>query len=313
MNSVSGQRRAALALRYAILVGLVALLLAPLCYLLATALASPGVGMRISDNPLALLWPAEWRWENFAEVWRVIPFSRYYANSLFVALAITAGQTLTSACAAFAFARLEWPGRDKIFLCYLATLMVPGAVTMLPNFVLMKMLPDAMAGLAPVLDWRAMRYVGSGEHAVEVGRLVGLDSYFALIAPGMFSAYGTFMLRQYFLTIPRQIDEAAKIDGCGYWRLFRSILLPLATPGLATLAIFTFVGAWSSFLWPLVVLSRDDLRTLPLALPIFQSQYGAEWHLLMAAALLMLLPSLLVFLFGQRYFVHGLAVGAVKG
>ena len=313
MKSNAAQERAVLVCRYLVLGGLLALLLAPLGYLGATALAAPGVGTRLSDHPLDLIWPDEWHWANFAEVWRVIPFSRYYSNSLVVALTITAGQTLTSACAAFAFARLNWPGRDRVFFCYLATLMVPGVVTMLPNFVLMKTLPEFMAALAPAIDWQAMRFLGAGAEAPAVGRLVGLDSYFALIAPGMFSAYGTFMLRQFFLTIPRQIDEAAKIDGCGYWRLFRSILLPLATPGLATLAIFTFVGAWSSFLWPLVVLSRDELRTLPLALPIFQSQYGAEWHLLMAAALLMLLPSLVVFLVGQRYFVHGLAVGAVKG
>jgi multiple sugar transport system permease protein len=191
--------------------------------------------------------------------------------------------------------------------------MVPGSVTMLPNFIAMKMAPDLMQHLAPFLDWRAFRYLGTAPDAPGVGRLVGLDSFFALIVPSMFSAYGTFMLRQFFLSIPKDLDEAAKIDGCNPWQIFTKMILPLATPGLTTLSIFTFMGIWGSFLWPLVVINQQSLRTLPLGLQAFQGQYGTEWPLMMAAALMMLLPVLAIFLLGQRFFVSGLTAGAVKG
>ncbi len=287
--------------------------LLPLAFMLTTALSAPGEAMRATDSLVGMLWPQSWRWENFAEVWQVVPFLRYYVNSLLVALVVTGGQVFTSACAAFAFSRLRWTGRDKLFLAYLATMMVPHSVTMLPNFVAMKILPEWLAIALPNIDWMALRYLGSGEHAIPIGRLVGLDSYFALTVPAMFSAYGTFLLRQFFLSLPRELDEAALIDGCSYWQIFRRVILPLSLPGLATLTIFTFMGIWGSFLWPLVVTNQEFLRVLPVGLQAFQGQYGTEWHLMMAAALLMLLPILGIFLAGQRFFVSGLTVGAVKG
>lgn len=294
-----------------ILLGVTFLL--PLAFMLATALSRPGEAMQATDSFTAMLWPRSWQWENFAEVWRVVPFLRYYANSLFVAVVVTCGQVFTSACAAYAFSRLRWPGRDKLFLAYLATMMVPHSVTMLPNFVAMKILPEWLTAVLPGIDWLAMRYIGSGPDAIPIGRLVGLDSYFALIVPGMFSAYGTFLLRQFFLGLPKELDEAAKIDGCSYWQIFRLVIIPLALPGLATLTIFTFMGIWGSFLWPLVVTNQEFLRVLPVGLQAFQGQYGTEWHLMMAAALLMLLPIVGIFLAGQRFFVSGLTIGAVKG
>jgi multiple sugar transport system permease protein len=287
--------------------------LLPLAFMITTALAEPGEALQPVESISAMVVPQTWRWENFIEVWRIVPFLRYYLNSLFVAGVITVGQVFTSACAAYAFSRLQWPGRDRLFLAYLATMMVPGAVTMIPNFVVMRMLPEWLDQLLPLVEWGEPRFIGLHEGAPMVGRLVGLDSYFTLIVPGMFSAYGTFLLRQFMLGLPREIDEAAKIDGCGYWRLFAGIILPLSLPGLATLTIFTFMGAWSSLLWPLVTTNSEALRTLPLGLQAFQGQYGTEWHLMMAAALLMLLPIVIIFLLGQKYFVHGLTVGAVKG
>jgi multiple sugar transport system permease protein len=287
--------------------------LLPLAFMLATALAEPGEALRPTESVVEMVVPQSWRWENFVEVWRIVPFFRYYLNSLVVAGAVTVGQVFTSACAAYAFARLQWPGRDKLFLAYLATMMVPGAVTMIPNFVAMRMLPEWLEQLLPFIQWSEYRYLGTSLDAAPVGRLVGLDSYFTLIVPGMFSAYGTFLLRQFMLGLPREIDEAAKIDGCGHWRLFSRIILPLSLPGLATLTIFTFMGAWANLLWPLVTTNSDALRTLPLGLQAFQGQYGTEWHLMMAAALLMLLPIIAIFLLGQKYFVQGLTVGAVKG
>lgn len=287
--------------------------LAPLAFMLATALAPAGEAFKVSDSLWELLFPKSWNWQNFGEVWERVPFLRYYINSFVVAICLTAGQVMTSACAAYAFARLKWPGRDRLFLCYLATMMVPGAVTMLPNFIMMKFFPEVMNAVLPFVDWKALRYFGTGADAAAAGRLVGLDSYFALIAPGMFSAYGTFLLRQFLLSIPGELEEAARIDGAGHWRMFWQIILPLALPGVATLTIFTFLGAWGSFLWPLVTTNLDALRTLPVGLQAFQGQYGTEWNLMMAAAILMLIPSVLIFLAGQRFFISGLTVGAVKG
>ena len=288
-------------------------MLLPLVFMFSTALSVPGESMRATDSLTGMVLPRAWRWDNFAEVWRVVPFLRYYVNSLLVAICVTAGQVLTSAMAAYAFARLRWPGRDRLFLAYLATMMVPHSVTMIPNFIAMKTLPELCSGVWPTVDWMALRHLTPSLASPVVGHLVGLDSYFALIVPAMFSAYGTFLLRQFFLGLPTELDEAAKIDGCGYWRIFWSVLLPLALPGLATLTIFTFMGTWGSFLWPLVVTNQQSLQTLPLGLQAFQGQYGTEWHLMMSAALLMLVPVFVIFLCGQRFFVSGLTIGAVKG
>jgi len=300
-------------LTHAVLLGLGATMLLPLAFMFATALSKPGEALQATASLTDLVVPRSWRWRNFLEVWESIPFLRYYLNSLLVSVVVSAGQVFTSACAAYAFARLRWPGRDKLFLAYLATMMVPGSVTMLPNFIAMKVAPDLLGTVFPFVDWESMRYFGPSPDAPLAGRLVGLDSYFALILPGMFSAYGTFLLRQFLLSIPRELEEAAEIDGCGHWRIFSTLILPLAKPGLATLAVFSFMGSWGSFLWPLVVTNQDALRTLPLGLQAFQGQYSTEWHLLMAAAILMLLPIVLLFLFCQRYFVSGLTLGGVKG
>ncbi len=292
-----------------------ATMLLPLAFMLVTALAEPGRSMQAADSILDFVVPASWRWENFAEVGRVIPFARYYANSLLVSGAVTAGLVFTSACAAYAFSRLEWRGRDGVFTAYIATMMVPGAVTMLPNFVAMKILPDVMARLLPWVDWHAQRVLGTTPQDPLVGRLAGIDSYFALVVPVMFSAYGTFMLRQFFLSIPRDIDEAAEIDGAGHWTVFSRMILPLSLPALATLTVFTFLGTWGSFLWPLIVTNQAELGTLPLGLLAFQNTgtYATEWHLMMAAALLILLPIVILFIVGQRFFVAGARTGAIKG
>jgi len=290
-----------------------ATMLLPLVFMIKTALSPAAETMQATESLSAMLWPRHWRWRNFTEVWQAIPFLRYYVNSLGVALAATAGQVFTSACAAYAFARLEWRGRDRFFLAYLATMMVPHSITMIPNFIALRYLPDLLTATFPWVAWHDVRYLGTGADAPVIGRLVGLDSYFALAVPAMFSAYGTFMLRQFFQSIPRSLDEAAKIDGAGQWVVFFRVILPLAVPGLTTLTILTFMGVWGSFLWPLVVTNEDALRTLPVGLQAFQGQFGTEWHLMMAAALLMLVPVLVVFLAGQRFFVAGAAIGAVKG
>ena len=169
-------------------------------------------------------------------------FSRFFLNTVFFALAITLGQVITSSLAAFAFARLYFPGRNQLFFAYLATLMIPATVTMIPSYILLR-----------ELGW--------------------VDTYQAVILPAVFTAYGTFMLRQFFLTIPREIEDAARIDGCSPLGLYWRIALPLSTPALATLAIVSFVGSWRSFMWPLIVTSSDDLFNLPLGLTLFRGMY----------------------------------------
>src|SRR3990167_2937707 len=226
--------------------------------------------------------PTSFIWKNYVEAFRVVPFLRFYLNSIFVVLLTTFGQVTTSAFAAYAFARLRFPGRDKIFFAYLATMMVPGAVTMIPVFIL-------------------LQYFG------------WIDTYKAVILPAMFTAYGTFMLRQFFLTLPRDLEDAAKIDGCGYFRIFWTIVLPLSKPALATLTTFTFMGTWMNFMWPLVALNSHEKFTLPVGLAYFQSLHSTNWPLLMAGSVMMILPILLLFIFNQRYFVEGIKLTGIKG
>jgi len=211
-----------------------------------------------------------------------ISFGRWYFNSLFIAAWVTLLQVTTSAMAAFAFSRLTWPGRDKLFFLYLGTLMIPGLVVAIPNFGLMF-------------------------------KLGFYNSYSGLIVPGAFTAFGTFMLRQFMLGIPRSLDEAAEIDGAGPLRVFLDVILPLTTPGVLTLAIFIFLGNWGSFFWPLIMIKDEHLRTLPIGMLVFNSSYSSQTNLLMAGSLLNTLPVLVLFIALQRFVVRGIQLGAVKG
>lgn len=231
-----------------------------------------------SLNPL----PSVWRFDNYGSVFENVPFARYYFNSLFIALWVTFLVCLTSSMAAFAFSRLRWPGRDLIFKAYLATMMIPGLVTMVPNYGLMV-------------------------------RLGFLDSYVGLIVPAAFSAFGTFLLRQFMLSIHPSLDESAEIDGASPWCVFWDVIMPLARPGIITLAIFTFMGSYGSFLWPLIMTKSQSLYTLPIGMLYFDSQYQRMTNVLMAASVMNVVPLIIVFLFGQRFFVKGLMLGAVKG
>jgi len=259
-------------------------------------------------------YPPRWipnpiRLANYLDAWRAIPFGRGYINSLFVSITVTAGQVFTSALAAYAFARLSFPGRDKIFLGYLGTMMIPGAVTMIPVFILLKKLPEVLNWLLRTDYWSTPQYIGS----YLIGNPIGIDSYFALIVPGLFSAYGTFMLRQFFMSIPGDLEDAARIDGSNLFGIFFRIILPLSKPALATLGIFTFMGSWRNFLWPLIVTNSMEMKTIPVMIASFQGLYTTEWQLLMAASLIALIPMLIIFIIGQRFFVEGIRLGAIKG
>ncbi|HEO71687.1 MAG TPA: carbohydrate ABC transporter permease [Candidatus Hydrogenedentes bacterium] len=184
--------------------------------------------------------------------------------------------------AAYAFARLQWPGRDHVFKLYLATMMIPGVVTMIPNYTLMV-------------------------------KLHLLDSYTGLIVPAAFTAFGTFLLRQFMLTIPPSLDEAATIDGATHWQIYLDIILPLARPGLIVLAIFSFMGNYGSFFWPLVLVKSEHLRTLPIGMLYFDSMYGRQTNLIMAASVMNILPLIILFILMQRHLIRGIQLGAVKG
>jgi len=261
-------------------------------------------------KPDALSYPVHLRWDNYAKAWQAVPFGRAYINSLIVSLSRVLGVLITSSLAAFAFARLEWPGRDKIFFAYLATLMIPGAVTMIPVFILITKMPVLLDGLFGTHLFGANFYSLTGTY---LGRPMGLDSYFALAVPGMFTAYGTFMLRQFFRTIARDYEEAARIDGCSTFGVYTRIVLPLSIPALATLGIFTFLGSWRGYIWPLIITFDDHMKTVPVLLRSFQSEYGTLYTLLMAGSVLDVIPVLIVFLIGQKFFMRGIQIGGVKG
>ncbi|MEW6511943.1 MAG: carbohydrate ABC transporter permease [Bacteroidota bacterium] len=226
-------------------------------------------------------WPSRPTVENFVNAFQAAPFGRYYFNSLFVAVAVTLGQIVTCSLAAYAFARLRFRGRDVLFYLFLGTMMIPGQVTMIPGFL--------------VLHW-----------------LGWIDTYAALIVPGLASAFGTFLLRQFFLTIPRELEDAASIDGCSRFGILWRIILPLSRPALATLAIFTFMGVFNDFLWALIVVSSDEMRTVQLGLAIFRDRYQTDWGQLMAASTVATLPILTVFFFAQRYFIQGITLSGLK-
>lgn len=250
----------------------------PFLWMLSTSLKS---------DQQAYIFPPIWipqpiMWSNYITTWQALPFDRFFINSLLVAVAVTFGQLLTCSMGAFAFARLHFPWREPLFVLYLATIMVPFQVIMIPLFILVR-----------ELNW--------------------LDTYTGQIIPLVFSAYGTFLLRQFFRTIPIELEDAAKIDGCNYARIFWNIMLPLSKPALATLGIFVFLFSWNNFLWPLLVINSLEMKTLPLGLAYFLGQYTIYWNLLMVGATITLLPVLIVFFFAQRYFIEGITLTGLKG
>ena len=272
-------KRARALAAHAVLIAVAATMLLPFAWMVVASLKD---NADIQSGSVARMLASPWHPENYRGVFDRIPFGRYYFNSVFVAAWVTFLQCLTCSLAAFAFARLRWRGRDAVFKLYLATLMIPGVVVMIPNYHLMV-------------------------------HLHLLDSYVGLIVPASFSAFGTFLMRQFMLTIPSAIDEAATIDGANRWRLFWDIVLPLARPGLITLAIFTFLGNYGSFFWPLVLIKSDHLRTLPVGMLDFDSSNGTAFNLLMAASVMNILPLIALFACSQKFLVKGIQVGAVKG
>ena len=287
---------------YVLLLALLALMTTPLVWTLLTSFKY--------NVDVTLGWiPPRWTLGNYTGVVEAFSFVRYYINSLLIASVVTMVLVSTSALAAYAFARLRFKGRDLIFLCYLATMMIPHDVLMIPQFVLMKKIPDWLNLVFATNFFSGYLYL----YEQYIGQPAGLDSYFALIVPGCFSAYGTFMLRQFLLGISREIEEAAYIDGCSSWGVFWQVVLPLAKPALAALAIFTFLGNWRSFLWPLIMTESDSMMVLSVGLAKLSDLYNNDYGLICAGSVLMLIPMIVIFVFCQRWFISGIQLGAVKG
>ncbi|HEY0247028.1 MAG TPA: carbohydrate ABC transporter permease [Gryllotalpicola sp.] len=222
------------------------------------------------------------RWHNFVDAWTLVPFGRFIFNGFFVAVLGAALSVVVAVLSSYAFSRLRFRFRDRIFLVYVLTLVLPQEVLVVPLFIMMNKL-----GL--------------------------VDTYFALIVPFAFTAFGTFLLRQFFLTIPIEFEEAALIDGASRVRTLWSVLLPQLTAPIAVLGVFQFVGYYNSYLWPLIVINSQDLATVPLGLSMFTGEHGTQWNLMMAAATLAVLPSLIIVALLQRQLVKGVALGGFGG
>jgi multiple sugar transport system permease protein len=220
---------------------------------------------------------------------------RWFANSAFVAISITVLQTFFNALCAYTFAKRKFPGRNVIFVLFLGTMMVPSQVTLIPNYIIIQHIPFFGGN-----DW-----LGNGGHG-------WLDSYYGLIMPGVVSAFGIFLLRQFMLSIPDSLLDAARIDGAGEFRIFWSVVLPLCVPALAANGIFTFQGAWEDFFWPLIIMSNPDKYTAPVGLALFVVQNRTSWNLLFAGSVIATLPMIVVFMVFQRHFVKGIALTGIK-
>ncbi|GMA14319.1 carbohydrate ABC transporter permease (plasmid) [Deinococcus metallilatus] len=251
---------------------------APFVWMLSTSVKPPA---EIFRYPPTLL-TSDPQFGNYARIFGVIPFGRLMLNSLIVSGAVTLLQLLVCSMAAYAFARLRFWGRDALFLLYLSALMIPSQVTLIPNFILIR-----------DLGW--------------------IDSYAALILPFAFSSFGTFLLRQAFLTVPRELEEAARIDGATYAQVFWRVMLPLVRPALGALGIFTFIAQWNNFLWPLITTTRPEMATLTVGLSTLRGQYNTDWALLMTGSVLAILPIFAVFIAGNRAFIRGITSGGFGG
>lgn len=249
----------------------------PFFWMLATSLKTMPETMRVPP----VIFPKVPQFDNYSTVIYTMPFLTYYRNTILVTIIRTLGQLFFCSLGAFAFAKLRFPGRNFIFFAFLSVLMVPTQMILIPNYVIMKN-----------FGW--------------------LDTLSAVIAPGMFSAFGVFLMRQFFMTLPNELIESGKIDGCNYFHIYWRILLPLTKPALTALAVFTIMYSWNDFLWPLITTSSDEVRVLSIGIALLQGQYSTAYHQIMAGSVMATLPILIVFIFAQRYFIEGIALTGMK-
>ncbi len=268
------------------------LMVFPFFWMVSSSLKSQQELFRL---PPTLL-PTEWIFSNYVRAWQAARFSRYFANSVFVAVTGTLLTLVVCSMAAYAFAKLRFKSREVLFWLVVSSQMIPGIVTLVPSFLIVKSMP--LAG--------GNNLLGSGGHG-------WLNSFEGLIVPGAGSAFGVFLLRQFFFSIPDELLHAARVDGCGEFRIFYNIMLPLSKPALATLSIFTFQGYWNDFIWPLVITTEDKVRTVQLGLTVFRQRFSTDWGPMMAGVTIATAPMILIFFSAQRYFVGGIALTGLKG
>ncbi len=262
---------------YVLVALLGAFTLLPFVWMLSTSLMDEFEVFRYPPT----VWPSDPKWSNYPAALTTLPFDRFFVNSAVLALFTVVAQVLTGAMAGYAFARFRFAGRGPLFLLYLGTLMVPTIVLLIPRFLLV----DAMGGV---------------------------DTVAGLVSTELVAVWGIFLMRQFFLTLPREMEDAARIDGAGEWTVFWRVALPLARPALATLALFSFIDAWKSSLWPLIVTRSLERRVVEVGIASFHGLYYANWPYQMAAAVTALVPVLIVFLVAQRYFVRGIQLTGLR-
>ena len=269
-------------LGYSVLILVALSMVVPFMWMVTTSLRTPGA--EFSYPPQIL--PQEFNFSQYQRLFDNLPFARYFLNTAIVTAATVVGQLIICSMAAYGFARLNFMGRDTVFVLYLMTMMIPFQITLIPMYLIITQ-----------LGW--------------------VNTYQGMIVPGISSAFGIFLLRQSFLNIPRDYQDAARIDGANEWVIFTRVFLPLNGPTLATLAVFAFMGTWTDLLWPLLIARSEELRTLELGLAYFNARPNAfvqpNWPLLMAGAVVVMLPVLIVYIFAQRYFIQGISLSGVKG
>jgi multiple sugar transport system permease protein len=246
------------------------------------------------NNPSTYL-PVVWKFDNYTTVW-ALNFGRFFLNSAFVSASITLAHLILASTAGYAFARLEFRGRDLLFVAVIATLMVPFQVTMVPLFIMIKNFPFFGGN-----NWQ-----GAGGFGM-------VNTYWGLIIPMFPTAYGTFLLRQFFQTLPKELEDAARIDGASEFRIYWNVMLPLSGAALAVLTVFSFQFIWNDFVWPFIITKSEELKTIQVGLANFRQEFTTDWGLLMAATMVATLPVLFLFLMTQRYFVQGIALSGIKG
>jgi len=266
------------ALIYLLLLGGALIMFFPFYWMVTTAFKSLMEAITIPPTII----PSVWRADNFVEAWNQAPFPRYFANSIFMAGSCTAGTIMTSILAAYAFARLRFFGKDLLFVMFLATMMIPFEVTLIPDFLIIK-----------TLGW--------------------YNTYAALIIPWTASVFGIFLLRQFFLSMPKELYEATLLDGGTHFQFLWKVAVPLAVPAIISVGIFSFLSSWNSLLWPIIVTSSKNMRPIQVGLTAFQGEAGSDWNLMMAAATLAVLPIVIMFLLAQKQFVEGIARTGIKG
>lgn len=285
-------RRLGRMMLYLVLITTAMTVVSPFVYMLSTSLTPAA---EVFSWPPKLI-PSRFEWSNYREALVQLDFGRYFINSLIVTVASTISAVVLDALAGYAFGKMRFPGRDFLFFLVLISIMIPIQITMVPTFIMFRHFP----------------LVG-GNNLFGAGGTGLVNTYTGLILPGMATTFGTYLIREHFRALPWDLLDAARIDGLSEFKIFSKIFLPLAKPALAAAGIFSFTETWNSFVWPLILVTEPEMRTLQLGLSLFRGQYFTDWHLMMAAVVVTALPNFVIFILGQRLFVKGMAVSGLKG